>query len=385
MAFGDEDLDTFLSDFAVPVVYGATSTRGILRVYDQGNPAPESDNSSIGRWVEVLVKTGSLPGLAQETPITVNGPYYRVHSFDRMNDGAFTKLTLQATGGGPISGVAASAMGGVLAGAVGISGFSGTAANAMGGVAQSAAAFTGNDVAQLVANLGGDTVVSAIYDVRFGITLSGSNVAQLDDARGATGFGPSLAQATSGKQPPFTGGSDAAKNITFPNSVNRTLITPAVAAFDLSTPKTLVLIGAFPAPVATAAYAGGINDSNSVNGAILIEFRSDTSLLHVQFWPGPQLVETTVPVSANVRALFATTNGSTTGLAEVPNAGQKSHSISAIGSRNCALVFGSYWDNAVNGGGFVFRAALVLSGAYTSTQRDTIDAWAVANHAAVLA
>jgi hypothetical protein len=97
MAFGDSDLDVYLSDFGVPVVYGSTNARGILRIYDQGNPGPGADDSTLGRFVEVLVKTGALPQLSLQSIITVDGIVYTVTNFDRVNDGAFTKIECQGS------------------------------------------------------------------------------------------------------------------------------------------------------------------------------------------------------------------------------------------------------------------------------------------------
>jgi hypothetical protein len=104
MAFeSSADLDVYFTDFGVPVVYGATNARGILRIYDQGNPSPNENDSTIGRFVEVLVKTGALPQLSLQSIITVDGIVYTITSFDRVNDGAFTKIECQGSALGVIT------------------------------------------------------------------------------------------------------------------------------------------------------------------------------------------------------------------------------------------------------------------------------------------
>jgi hypothetical protein len=95
MSFGDRDLDAFFADFGVPVVYGAKTTFGNLKVTDVGNPMPDADNSSIGRLVELLIKTGAVGNLVPGTFMTVDGTVYAIQTWDAIEDGKVTRCYLQ--------------------------------------------------------------------------------------------------------------------------------------------------------------------------------------------------------------------------------------------------------------------------------------------------
>lgn len=62
-----------------------------------------------------------------------------------------------------------------------------------------------NDVQTLVQTLGGDSIVTGIYDVRYGVNVTGALVDSWDDARGAAGFGPSLVKTADANRPTLSG------------------------------------------------------------------------------------------------------------------------------------------------------------------------------------
>lgn len=101
MAFGEADLlGAFLTDFAVPVVLGLATTRGIL---DQ-ETAAELDGIARAADVEqlsVLVKTGVLTSLGIGSSLTVDGVAYVVRDVRREPpDGALTRIWLAEPGAG---------------------------------------------------------------------------------------------------------------------------------------------------------------------------------------------------------------------------------------------------------------------------------------------
>jgi hypothetical protein len=116
-------------------------------------------------------------------------------------------------------------------------------------------------VAALVSDLGGDAGVLAIYDSRLGMTVTSSALEQWDDARGDTGFGPSLVQATAADRLAVTdeGTDDALVVLTDADWIDG---GAAVSGWNLATVKCVVVIGTFENPGARAhvtvvAEAGG--------------------------------------------------------------------------------------------------------------------------------
>lgn len=97
MPIGDADLSVFLSDFAVPVVYGAQSTVGIFDENDTPLPGAESSFDVNVRASTVLIATGALTDLAVDTAITVNGRSFQIRRAPLEADGKLTLLVLAPT------------------------------------------------------------------------------------------------------------------------------------------------------------------------------------------------------------------------------------------------------------------------------------------------
>lgn len=228
----------------------------------------------------------------------------------------------------------------------------------------------GDDIAALVAALGGDEVVLAIYDARHGVTASGGFVDAWDDARGAVGFGPQLAGLTTTR--PAHNTDDL--TIDFDGS-DDVLATAEVAAFNMQTAKSLIIVGATTGANTTVA---GLFSGGRRMGLVL----SGSNIFGVFFDPGEHQIDSIVDGGAARRALFVSQNGTTTGKIEIPDEAAVTNSITDIGSNNNALTLGrSHGTGTVTP--LIARAAIVLEGAYSDAQRDTIMTWAVAQHAAV--
>jgi hypothetical protein len=93
VALGDADLPGILGELGVPVVFGATTTTGILdQNTDQLFQGDDDSPELLGAAVVVVVQTASLPGIQAGSSITVNGVPYVVLQRLRMDDGALTRL-----------------------------------------------------------------------------------------------------------------------------------------------------------------------------------------------------------------------------------------------------------------------------------------------------
>lgn len=97
MPLGDGDIAAILADLkvqgeAVDVVLGGTTVQGILR------REYELLSHDVGQQVErvpaVTIKTGSLPGLAIGSALTVGGTSYAVRDFWPGDDGGLTDVVL---------------------------------------------------------------------------------------------------------------------------------------------------------------------------------------------------------------------------------------------------------------------------------------------------
>lgn len=94
MAFGDTDLAAMLADFGVPVVIGATTIAGIRHRHDELQTALGAPGEVyLGVLDAVDVATATLPALAAEGLLTVDGVSYRLRHQAPQEDGT-TRLFL---------------------------------------------------------------------------------------------------------------------------------------------------------------------------------------------------------------------------------------------------------------------------------------------------
>lgn len=89
----NENPDTFLNDFGLPVVFGSYTVKGVL-------DAPTevlSGNMVLSTDYQLTFRTSALPGLAYASAITVGGIPYTVKSVRQVDDGTFSIADLQKT------------------------------------------------------------------------------------------------------------------------------------------------------------------------------------------------------------------------------------------------------------------------------------------------
>ena len=91
MTFWADDAATFLADFGSTVVYGGTTTKGLLDVGD----VPDADGTGdvLVGVTRLRIKTGSIAPTVNAT-LTVDGTSYQVRDSRRLHDGTFTMLWL---------------------------------------------------------------------------------------------------------------------------------------------------------------------------------------------------------------------------------------------------------------------------------------------------
>jgi hypothetical protein len=95
VSFLTDDLDALAADtgFTVPVVCGASSTRGWFDWTDTSSPDSSGFDVFI-RQRSVLIRTGTLTGLANGVTVTVDGTSYVVHDLNHEGDGKTLRVVL---------------------------------------------------------------------------------------------------------------------------------------------------------------------------------------------------------------------------------------------------------------------------------------------------
>jgi hypothetical protein len=87
------DITAMLDELGVSVILGTNETKGVVDYADE--LVLETDvTASVGRMIAVTIKTGSLPGLAIGSALTVDGGNYKAREVLRIGDGALTRVML---------------------------------------------------------------------------------------------------------------------------------------------------------------------------------------------------------------------------------------------------------------------------------------------------
>jgi hypothetical protein len=87
------DITAMLDELGVSVTLGTNETKGLVDYADE--LVLETDvTASVGRMIAVTIKTGSLPGLAIGSALTVDGSPYKAREVLRIGDGALTRVML---------------------------------------------------------------------------------------------------------------------------------------------------------------------------------------------------------------------------------------------------------------------------------------------------
>lgn len=87
----DENLDAFLNDFGVPIVFGSVRGLGIFNSPDSAI----GDGLSISTDYTVLVRSSVFGSLKFNDAITVNGVAFVVRENLLMDDGKFCRVFLK--------------------------------------------------------------------------------------------------------------------------------------------------------------------------------------------------------------------------------------------------------------------------------------------------
>lgn len=90
--FGAGDVPALLQELGVDVTVGAATVKGLVDRADGQLLAENGMAGLVGRAVVVTVQTGSLPGVAEEGAITVDGAALKVRSVRVIEDGEITQV-----------------------------------------------------------------------------------------------------------------------------------------------------------------------------------------------------------------------------------------------------------------------------------------------------
>jgi hypothetical protein len=178
----------------------------------------------------------------------------------------------------------------------------------------------------------------ALYDGLVNVTQSGGVISALADARGSTGFAPTVQNAAGSPTYNTTTGA-----MTF-NGSSQYMYTAASAVFDLSAPISLwaVMSGAGAGSFNTF---GGISDTGPSKRLDIISFTGGVYATYV----GPAGSETSsiVTCDSTIR-LVVISNASSIANIDVPNKTRVSSGSGSISAGNNALTWGGYYQEANN-------------------------------------
>lgn len=237
------------------------------------------------------------------------------------------------------------------------------------------------DLAQCIAQLGGDAAVPACYDVRGGVTVVSGVVSQWDDARGA-GYGPSLVAAGAAR-PAWD---DANQLVTF-DGVDDTLASAfGVAALSLNgIDRTLYVVGYEPV-VGGNAYLAAIADATP-SRYLALRALSGGSNRYGAIYSGTAVASLVAGSNTTRRLLIAggVVSGGTVSVAVPGQARVSAAGASAATALNYGLTLGSLASAAGTFGNAVLRAVLVVNRAPSVADDALVMAWAQAQHGVVLA
>lgn len=240
----------------------------------------------------------------------------------------------------------------------------------------------GLELAFLRANLsGGDAALAAIYSVTTGVTVISGVVSQWDDARGATGFAPSLAQATAGKRPVW----DADRlTMTF-DGVDDDLTTATSALFDLAGAYSLVMVGAFLTLVPAQGWSAGITDGAAPTKALRLRSQGSGGIIGAQVVAA--FAQSTVATGTTRRLLVGSKNATTLdAFVDVPRTARVTTAAAGTtAAGNLPLTVGAFFTGSLSPAPAVCRAVLCLTRQATVADLAVLSDWATIYHQAVLA
>jgi PGF-pre-PGF domain-containing protein len=233
--------------------------------------------------------------------------------------------------------------------------------------------FNANDIPALISDMGGDSVINAIYDTRFNVASSGGVVDTWDDARGS-GFGPQLT-AFGTSRPAW----DAVNEIITFDGINDGLLTLASPKFNLSTAKTLVVILSVPT---FSEWTTNVDIGTSDDSEFLQIMQPWTNTYFG--WDNGTFIDSGIFADGARRLVVVESVPGANFAITVPGAARSSGSAYDFTGLDYQLSVG----NSVPGwnpSNSVVRAVIVIEGTLTKTQRKVLNDWAVNQHAVTLA
>jgi hypothetical protein len=215
----------------------------------------------------------------------------------------------------------------------------------------------------LVAALGGNAAVPAIYDGRLGVTVGGGVVSAWADARGG-GFGPSLV-ASGTKQPSFT-----VDHLVFDGVNNVLACAVASALFDVSGPYSFALIGFSNA---NGNFAG-LADGSTANRILLLQTAGGVYASNVG---SPHVTVSSVIAQGTTNLLAIASSGAATGNIDVPNTARVTSAITLPGAGNNFLSLGAYAPTGAGPKACTVFSVVCINHVVTASDIVALDTYAV--------
>jgi len=246
------------------------------------------------------------------------------------------------------------------------------------------------DITTLISHLGGDSAVLGFYDARGAVSESAGTAKSWSDARGTTGFGPTLTSDTIPGRPAWDSAHGKLSFLYKGSSyVPQTLASAASSLFSLSNKLSFVYVGISPT---TTGWGRGAAEIASDGGdpparELGIGTFANADVTVIAGKSQSTVIDTKVTANDSlVRVIIATANDSTyTG--QVADSSVVSNKSSPAGSGNNVLTVGASWQGrrtatAVNPGTSTAYAVIIVNHILSHAEDSTVTSWAVANRSA---
>lgn len=226
-----------------------------------------------------------------------------------------------------------------------------------------------------------DALLIGWYDTRFPWTIDAAAVGSWGDARGASGYGPALVQATAADKPAY---SASAQTITF-DGVSEYLRATSATWNTITAAHAIVLVGTVPSTGATDAER--MVETSTAAGASVLMIRREVSNGVMSFIAagGSPSVGRAAPSGRSILHCHrtASSGGNVTVLGRVGSAASTTATAATTDATMNRLTLGaSRFDVATLFADMALRAALVIKGDYTAAQQVAVNEWAKAVHGA---
>lgn len=229
----------------------------------------------------------------------------------------------------------------------------------------------------------GDAALIGWYDARFPWTIDAAAVGSWTDARGSSGYGPALVQATANDKPTWD---PAALTVTF-DGISDYLRVASATFNTITAAGALVYVGAVPSTVSLEALVAMGTNANAHVFRLARNASDGTFTAQADTDIAPSAARSLAGLTTGVRVLHGRRTASSAGNIDVAariGAGTETvvNGASADQTWHTLTVGANHAGTVAAFSDIACRAVLVIKGTYTAAQQEAVAEWARAAHGA---